>query len=138
MIDLTEFIIEKLSAIPGVTVRGSYDTTAPQYPLITVKQMDNYELPKYTTIDSVERVSAIPIQLDTYARNMIIEGEKFPASVAASIFRQFADDIMQDECSMRRTASPETIPHTTDNTVMRAISRYDCMVYLDQNIIFKK
>lgn len=137
MINAVTFVIEKLSAL-NINVRSSYDTAVPKYPLITVMQMDNYEIAKYTTIDTKENVSAIPIQLDVYARNMTIDGEITSASDAAEHYRILADEIMQEQCGMRRTGAPPIIPHTTDSSVMRAISRYDSMYDLEHEIFHKK
>lgn len=138
MINLVSFVIQKLSAIPDITVRESYDTTSPVYPLITVIQMDNYEASQYTTIDNVERASVIPIQIDVYCRNMTILGMVETATGACEYYRMEADKIMQFECGMRRKAAPPIIPHHADISVMRAISRYDCYAELDTEFIYKR
>lgn len=138
MTELSAFVIEKLSAIDGVTVRTPYDTTKPEYPLITVMQMDNFEIRKYTTLDTKEQVSSIPMQLDIYCRNMQIDGNTVSAADACEYYRIESDKIMQTECGMRRIAAPPIIPHITDSTVMRAISRYGCMIDLKTQTIFKE
>lgn len=135
MYDLTGFVIEKLSVISGLAVRGVYDTRKPVYPIATVMQMDNSEAIRYTTIDNVERVSVVPFQIDVYCR---ASNTGISAAQEAERYRMEIDLIMQSECGMRRTSAPPIIPHAPDNTVMRAIARYDCSLQLDTGVIFKR
>lgn len=137
MFNAIDFVINKLNII-GITVRPAYDTSTPKYPMIVVTQIDNSEDIQYTTIDTLERVSIIPIQLDCYARNMKIGAIAMSASEAADYYRGLADEIMQTDCGMSRTSSPPVIPHTTDTTVMRAISRYRAQYDINNELFYKK
>lgn len=137
MIDLTEFVIEKLSAISDVIVSSAYFVATPEYPMITVSQIDNFEVLRYTTLDTKERVSEIPFQIDCYARNMTIGESMVTAAKAAEYYRTLADDIMQIECGMRRTSAPLIVPHSPDFSIMRAIARYNCEIDIDSLVIHK-
>lgn len=118
----------------NITIKEIYEENPPiNYPMITIEEIRNSEYLQFT--DNLgEHDSHLGYQIDCHTRNLPTmqapEGARFMGNVVNNLF--------MNTYKMVRIGEPVLRPLTTDKTILVYSLRYECVLNLDEDRIYKK
>lgn len=105
-----------------------------KYPLVTILEIENTENTRYTDLRG-EHISDLGYQIECYSRNTT----ELEATESAMLMGNQINKLLTSEkYRLARVGTPQILPVTTDEDVMRYILRYNCSVDIDTNTIYSR
>lgn len=110
-----------------------YEENPPiRYPMITIEEIRNSEYLRFTDNEG-EHDSHLSYQIDCHTRSIT----DFQATEATWIMGQVVNDLFMNTYKMVRVGEPVLKPLPNDNTILVYTLRYECVLNLDENRIYK-
>lgn len=137
--DSIQAYLDEDGEIKGVTVKLAYEIPEEiEYPLVVINEIENSENTRYT-IASGEQVTNLAYQIECICSTTEVGDEILDASRSAKLLATKVSLVCGGkDYKMRRVGNTPLTPITSDRTVMRYIERYECCLFLKQNILYRR
>lgn len=124
----------KIEEYKDTVIKGIYDENPPvKYPMVTIFEIDNSENERFSTATG-EKVSNLGYQIDCYSR----QTSHLQATDSAMLMGRIVNRLLGGpNYKMTRIGTPVFMPLVQDKTVIKYSLRYNCVVELDTNTIYK-
>lgn len=109
------------------------------YPLVAITELVNSENTKYST-DKGEQVTNLSYQIDSICdTTQLSDGTILDASRSAKLLGTKISKLLGGErYKLERKGDSPLVAINSDRTIMRYINRYECCLFLKQNIIYRR
>ena len=116
-----------------ILVKEVYEENPPiRYPMITIEEIRNSEYERFT--DNLgEHYSHLGYQIDCHTRNL----SQLKATEAARLMGNIVNELFMKDYKMARVGEPILRPLPNDKTILVYSLRYECVLGLDENRIYK-
>lgn len=111
---------------PGIYMTGEYVKTPPEFPCVSLAEIDNAVLRSSRTSGSVENHAAVTYELNVYSNKTV--GKKSECRAIAACI----DKILQRLGFTRTMLEP--VPNEADATIYRMLGRYRAVIGKDHTI----
>lgn len=117
----------------NITIKEIYEENPPiNYPMITIEEIRNSEYLRFT--DNLgEHDSHLGYQIDCHTRNL----STMQAPEAVRLMGNIVNNLFMNTYKMVRIGEPVLRPLATDKTILVYSLRYNCVLNLDENRIYK-
>lgn len=101
--------------------------------MITIQEINNSENTQYSTSEG-EQVSDLSYQIDCYSRGTL----KLQATESSMLIGKVVNEVLGGKkYKMTRISTPVLMPLIEDNSIIKYSIRYTCVLFLNQNTIYK-
>lgn len=116
-------------------IKGEYDKLPEiDFPMITILELENDENNTYYD-NGVNNITNNAYQIRVSAGDSIDKN----AREFSNYISNKADELLRGErYKLRRTSKPVLTPMVEDDSIMMAITRYDCCIDTDRHIIYRR
>jgi len=120
--------------IPNVTIRSTYPTSKPQYPLIIIGENTTNN---GVYVDAQPRIVTNLYQLEVYCKTMDISGTIYTSDEVSKILGVEVDTLLNTTFNFTQIGEPFGSPLVNDSSVYRWVIRYKAIIDQQQNKFFR-
>lgn len=133
--EIIEYMKEYEFSVPIKDVRETYSPKSPVYPMVTVEETRNS--PDLQLHGELIR-SKLNYRFEIYGRDTSIGDTVLTKRQVVRKIGNDIDTIMRTKYGMKCISSPQILPYTTDNSVLRYIITYTGVIDTRTMIIYQK